>query len=809
MSPQETAFIVLARRLGRVACVLAGIAIGIWGTARTGSAQSTNQPYLDDVTLGGNLAPFSREDLLAQIRTRANSRFLGIPGVTPGVWFYDLGGDGEGGLARAVRRVGEAPAHFSQAVLDDDVQRIEALYRQEGFHESTIEARVDTVASGSVEEPLRVRVSLTVEAGKATYVRGVRYEGLDGLPSDKRQEWIAASTLSLRRLDADSLEFVGVGQRFAERELLEERQAMLDFLRRNGFALVTRDSIQAVVFGMPDGPLTTSGPDSVNVVFTVNPGERFLFGDISFVINGPEKGVEPRTDTFLVGDGIASVRMEGERRLSTRLLRRTLEVQPGQPYDIDALLATKQRLERSGVFTFSDIIRLAPDSSSVGPLRAPHRVGLRTRKRHGARLEGFVLQRSALLGSEADELALGAGISYRNANLAGGGEAFHVSTTGSVAGDFTKGFPTAQLEIGSSLALPSLVAPFGFVERSLDPLDSQTRLSLGFLIARREALGVLIRGRATAGLRLEVQHDPVRSSYLDLIDFTLSDPDTLVGFSERFLSFVSDPVARQFVLDDYTRPQVNNAVRYTFRSTTANPFRRDRGHSLELSAEVGGNLPELLDRFVFTPDSLEGSLPGLPFFGGTDESRLEYQPYVRGFGDWRHYVPRGSTTFAFKVVAAAAHPTGNTPVIPFDRRFYSGGASSVRGWNFRTLGPGGLTGESVFVQGGDIKLEASAETRLTFLHGFLRAEWQLVGFADAGNVWFGPRNPGDERGHFRFDRFYRELGVGAGYGLRIGWDYLILRFDLGYKVHIPGASSDLFPEGLGSPLFHFGIGQAF
>ena len=783
-------------------------ALFIW-TAPTGTAQPAGLPLLKGVSVEGNLAPFSQEELSAQIRTRANSRFLGITGVTPGVWFYNLGGDGEGGLARAIRRAGEAPATFDPAVLEDDVERLEALYRQEGFLNVVVEAHVDTLAQEAADEPAHVRVAFVIDAGTPTYVRFVRYEGLDVLGPEERKEWIASSMLALRAVDADSFVFTGVGQRFAERELLGERQAMLDYLRHNGFALVNRDSIQAIVFGMPDGAASTAAPDSVDVLFRVSAGERFLFGDVAFMVNGPEVDVEQRVDTLALGDGIASVQMDGERRLSNRLLRRSLQFQPGDPYDFEALLATKRRLERTGVFTFSDIIRLAPDSTRGGMLRAPHRVSLHTRKRHGVRLEGFVLQRSGLLGAESEELALGAGVSYRNANLAGGGEAFTLSTTGSVAGDFTEGFPTAQLEIGSTLALPSLVAPFGFIERAIDPLDSRTQVSLGFLIARREALGVIIRGRASLGLRLEARHNTVRSSFLDLIDFTLSDPDTLMGFSERFLSFVEDTVAVQFVLDDYTQPQINSAVRYTFRSTTANPFRRDQGHTFELSAEVGGNLSQFLDRFVFTPDSLEGSLPGLPFFGGTDESRLEYRPYVRGLVDLRRYVPRGSMTFAFKVIAAAAHPTGDSPVVPFDRRFYSGGASSVRGWNFRTLGPGGLTGEGAFVQGGDIKLEASAEARLTFLRRFLGADWQLALFADVGNVWFGPRNPGDEGGRFRFDQFYNELGVGGGYGLRIGWEYLILRFDLGHKVHIPGTDSGLFPEGLGSPLFHFGIGQAF
>src|SRR5690606_12326252 len=160
-------------------------------------------------------------------------------------------------------------------------------------------------------------------------------------------------------------------------------------------------------------------------------------------------------------------------------------------------------------------------------------------------------------------------------------------------------------------------------------------------------------------------------------------------------------------------------------------------------------------------------------------------------------------------VVGVAHPTGDAPVVPFDRRFYVGGANSVRGWRLREIGPGTLDpARGAFVQGGDVKLELGLELRTVLLRELFAADWSLALFTDAGNVWFGPRNPGDPGGRFRLDSFYDELAVGAGAGLRIAWEFLILRFDLGWQVASPVPDSGLFPEG-NRPLFHFGIGQAF
>lgn len=789
--------------LPRATRVAAGWLVAL-AAAPLGSAQPRSLPdstalRLVEVRFSGERPLLSDEALRLQLRSVPNRRFFGVPGLTPGLWVYRLGAAGlPAPITRALRRTGEAPAFLDTALVRADADRLAVLYRQEGYLAARVAPHVDTLAGG------RARITFAFDVGAPTWLRRLRFDGLSALTAAEADELVRTSTLRLRP-DGIPLEAGGEGQRFSERELLAERRRLLDFLRARGFAGVDRDSIRAVIFNRPDpfGP----PPDSVDVALVVRPGPRYRFGDVRFVVAGPETAAA-RRDTAARGDGRVFSEMVGETRLSPGLLRRALRLTPGEVYDHRALLATKRRLDRTGVFAFSEIVALPPDSSG-GARRLPHRIGLRTRPRHAVRIEGFVLQRTGLLGVAAEEIGLGAGATYRNANLFGAGEALAVRGAGSVAGGFEGGFPDTQFEGTVALTVPYLVPPFGGVEQRLQPFDARSRFSLGFLNARREALGVLIRARASVGARFEVQHAPPLTSAVDLVDFYLSDPDTLAGFSERFLQFVEDPVARQFLLEDYTRPQVNNALRYTLRALTADPFRRDRGYAVEVSVEAGGHLPALLDRFVFTPGAVEGSLPGLAFLGGA-VSRLEYRPYVRVLADARRYLPAGTRgLFAFKALVGAALPTGQAPVVPFDRRFYVGGASSVRGWRLRTLGPGAVDDAGGFVQGGDLKVELSAETRRVVIRRFLGADWAGTAFVDAGNVWFGPRNPGDPAGRFRVPDFVTELGVGAGLGVRVAWDYLILRFDLAWKVHSPVPGSDLFPEGLYTPLFHFGIGQAF
>jgi outer membrane protein assembly factor BamA len=196
-----------------------------------------------------------------------------------------------------------------------------------------------------------------------------------------------------------------------------------------------------------------------------------------------------------------------------------------------------------------------------------------------------------------------------------------------------------------------------------------------------------------------------------------------------------------------------------------------------------------------------------------------YRQYIRFVTDLRSYLRLNDrSVLASKFILGLAHPTGRADVIPFDRRFYSGGSSSIRAWRLRELGPGAasftsesdtISTETTNILGGEIKLEASVELRQTFARNILAADWIFAMFMDAGNVWFGSRNPGADEGHFRLNHVLGELGVGTGVGIRLAWDYLIIRLDLAYKMHDPLRKGDLFPDKLKDPLVQFGIGHTF
>ncbi len=789
---------------------------------------SAAAPVVEAVRFAGNDA-FSDGALSRRVRTRANRRLLGLPGLTWWRGLYRFGDFLGGRIGTALKKSGEPPATLDLATLADDAERLRLFYRQEGFREASVATRVDTVAARRAGDPARVEVVFQIDPGPPLYADSVRYDGLSALSEEQQRRLVRGSLFDAQRLDAGApLGFEAEeGQRYSETLLLEERQRLLRFLHDEGYAAATRDSVRALVFPKAAAPPA----DSFDVTFRVRPGPRYRVGDVHFSVTGLEDDAPTRLDTITQGSGgLVTARIDEERQLSPALLRRALQTAPGAWYDESRLRATKRRLEATGVFSFTDIearFGQTARADSVSAPRLPLDLTLRTRRRHRIRLETFALQRS---GALASELGTGVGATYENVNLLGGGETFRARAAGSIAADFGAGpdtlgtsalFSSAQAEVSASLTYPYLIRPFGWIDGVFRLYTVRTQLSLSLLTARRENLRFLIRGRGDARLRLEMQHSPTTSSLVDVINLSLSNPDTLAGF-QVFLDdligpasdpIVTDPVQRARIQEDYTQPQINTAIGYTFRAARVNPIRRADGFSYEAGFEIGNTLPYLFDRLVLSPDTVENSLPGLPLLRGRSANRLIYRPYLRLMSDLRRYWPISrEDVLAAKLVAGVAHPTGRPDVVPFDRRFYAGGSSSVRGWDLRELRPVPDTSGLVVpnLLGGDVKLEASLELRNTVVQNLLGAGWILALFADAGNVWLGPRNPGGPAGRFRFDQFYKELGVGAGFGLRLAWDYLILRLDAAYKVHDPlRPGGGLFPDGLSAPRLHFGIGHAF
>jgi hypothetical protein len=308
---------------------------------------------------------------------------------------------------------------------------------------------------------------------------------------------------------------------------------------------------------------------------------------------------------------------------------------------------------------------------------------------------------------------------------------------------------------------------------------------------------------------------------LDLIELDLLDTDPTPQFRQGLADeFGEDSFEYERILEDF-RPQFSSILRYTFRSQRTDLIKRNFGYYSDYSIAIGGNIPYLSDRFIVTPDTLEGNLP--PLIPGSQNS-LAYSRFIKGTADYRRYIPiSNNAVFGYRGFVGLAYPYGNSTSIPLNQRFYAGGANDIRGWDIYSLGPGAIPLDEVTINGGEIKLLAQMEVRQRIIRNFLSANWIAAWFTDAGNTWYGPRTefPSDETasmgqpstsqqelmelGKFKFDQFYKQIAVGSGLGLRLDWEYVVIRFDFAFRIH--DLQRGWFEDK--TPYFTFGIGHSF
>ena len=161
---------------------------------------------------------------------------------------------------------------------------------------------------------------------------------------------------------------------------------------------------------------------------------------------------------------------------------------------------------------------------------------------------------------------------------------------------------------------------------------------------------------------------------------------------------------------------------------------------------------------------------------------MPYAQYVRGGFDIRQHLDLGNESwFVMRQYVGIGVPYGNSKDLPFERSFYGGGANGLRGWLYRTVGPGGYVPVSEDLEKtGDLQLEFNAEYRFPIYNIFKGAV-----FVDAGNVWTYHPNESMPNSEFKFNSFYKQMALDAGFGLRLDVSFLLLRFDIAYALRNP------------------------
>jgi hypothetical protein len=244
---------------------------------------------------------------------------------------------------------------------------------------------------------------------------------------------------------------------------------------------------------------------------------------------------------------------------------------------------------------------------------------------------------------------------------------------------------------------------------------------------------------------------------------------------------------------------------YSYSKTTFDPMQKQRdAHSLRFSFESAGNILYGLKELFRAEKNEQGAYKIFnTYFAQFVKADIDYAKTI---------VIDKQNSIAWRIGGGIGFPYGNSEWLPFEKRYYSGGANSVRGWSVRELGPGSYhptDSTTFFNQSGDIKLDLNVEYRTRFF-------WKLeaAAFVDAGNIWTIKNYPDQEGGVFDIRSFYKEIAIGYGLGLRLDMDFVLIRVDCGWKAINPAEQGKdrfavLHPNFTNNWAWHFAVGYPF
>ena len=167
----------------------------------------------------------------------------------------------------------------------------------------------------------------------------------------------------------------------------------------------------------------------------------------------------------------------------------------------------------------------------------------------------------------------------------------------------------------------------------------------------------------------------------------------------------------------------------------------------------------------------------------------------------------------YRLAGGFGKPLKNLTSLPYEQSFFGGGPNSNRAWRARTLGPGSYAQpDSIsarYDKIGNIQIESNIEYRFHIFKSFYGA-W----FADAGNIWLSYNDPNKPNGQFKLDKFYKEIALGSGFGLRYDFSFFVLRLDAAMRIRDPQyAENKRWVIGTQtlreSAILNFGIGYPF
>lgn len=758
------------------------------------------QYLLDDVkivispdSLGNTPPELSSADLKNYLRQTPNYKVLGFMKLQLNT--YSLSGrDTTSRWNRWLRRIGQPPVILDSSLTEMSARQLRLAMVNQGYMDATV--KVDSILR---PDKKKASIIYTVDAGEPHVISTVKYQVADSAIRDIVVRDSARVT-------------VRPGALFNRDNLEEMRVLITDRLRRRGYYSFSKEYITFIAdtaanSRQVDLTLVVHAPPMEGSMREDTTAIHKLYGirNVVFITDYTPGASVSR----LIADATETIDRDGyitvygaDHYIRPGVLIEKCFITPGSRYNSAQVDRTYEYMAQLGILR-SVNIEMVPVAENEDEVQLDAYILLVRNKKQSLSFE--------VEGTNSEgDLGFGVGLTYQHRNLGHESELFtaklrssYESLSGNLDGFVNNRYMEQAAEV--DLTFPRFIFPF--LHRSFKHnVKAASELGLTFNYQERPEYTRIIAG---ASWRYKWANRPnTKRATWDFVDINyVRLPKSTLNFIDEV---VPDNPLLRYSYEDHFIMRMGFAYQWTNRRMPLNSLgiltrmrQQTTVYSVRTAVETAGNL-------LYAISALAGSRKSdgaYKIFG------IQFAQYAKAEIDYtmlRNLGPRHS--LAFHAGFGIGCPYGNSSAIPFEKRFYAGGANGVRGWSVRTLGPGAYESNDAandfMNQCGDISMILSMEYRAKLF-------WLLQGalFVDAGNIWTIKPYPNQPDGMFHFNSFWREIAMAYGVGLRLDFTYFIFRVDLGLKAYNPALGHTRWP--LVSPNWHrdatvhFAVGYPF
>lgn len=748
----------------------------------------------------------SKSDVNNLLIQEPNSRFLGIrlklgiynaAKVNKNNWWNNK-----------LREIGEPPCIFDSLSIGQSQQRIIEYANSQGYFSPQIRSEVNR----KKRNPRKVSVSYHLDLGKPYTLKDIDIVIHDDSLKRELSNWRNETSLH-------------PGMQYSVNRLDQERSRITEQLQNLGYWAFAKDFISYTA----DSSLGTNQMNmimhirrpSANAVDTSSGDLQLLhhkkyYIDNVYIIPVSKSAISSGNnvfDTVVFEDvtrkekrrGISGPRYhflnQGTPIIKYKPIIQKNFIQPGDLYAVKNLNQTYDNLSDLRVFQYTNVTLTEKPYDTTRPYAENNLLDCEIRMIQGSRY-GFSVEGQLTTSSGIQGIA--ANFTFQNRNTFGGGEILNIRVRGAyelqatIDQEKNRTFlNTFETRVEASLEFPRFLLPISLdrFSRFFRP-TSNVSLSYSYQQKRDYSRGIFNAyfGYHWKQGRFEHTLNPIEVSTIQMIKTSSGFQATLDEYKATQNYRLYYQYSDHFILTP--------RYQFTYNDQSVGEV-KDFNH-LRLEVETAGNLLYGFSKaFNKVDQGMEGyKIAGLPF-----------SQYVRAEADYRrHFVFGKKTDLVFRTALGIGYSYANSKSMPYEKGLFIGGNSTIRAWPLYQLGPGSYLhpeGSPSFERIGDVMMVFNLEQRFPIAGNLLGAV-----FLDAGNIWLIRPNEVYPNGEFRANRFYKELALGTGIGLRYDLKFFLLRVDVGIPLRDPALLdvgdvwkvkslkwSDL--------LFNFGIGYPF